>query len=110
MYQYGRPHSSSHIGRARREKSEFRMVRKGDPRTDVAVNPIECSKGGAQLETGLERLEAQVILLVDHDAQAVRQIHGGSAAQWMLGLEPRQLLAHEVPLEQQRTLTRVQLV
>ena len=38
----------------------------------------------AQLESGPERLQAEMILLVDHDAQAVREIHSRAAPQRML--------------------------
>jgi hypothetical protein len=86
------------------------VVRKRDPSTKLAVNPVERSERGAKLEAGLQRLEADVILLVDHDAQSVRQIHRRPRAQRMLRLEPRQLLAHEVPLEQQRPVAGPQLV
>ena len=55
-----------------------------------------------QREPRAERLEPQMILLVHHDAQAVAEEHRRAAPHRMLRLEPRQLLAHEMPLVQQR--------
>src|SRR5215203_139821 len=110
MNQYRCPHSGSHVRRARREITELGVVRERDPSTELAVNSIQGCERGAKLEPRLKRLQAEVILLVDHDAQSVRQIHRGARAQWVLRLEARQLLAHEVALEQQRAVRRTQLV
>ena len=51
-----------------------------------------------------------MVLLVDHHAEAVGQEDGGAAPQRVLRVEPRQLLAHQVPLVQQRARRRRQLV
>src|SRR4051812_41984253 len=110
MYQYRSPHSGSHVRRARREISELGVVRERDPSTKLAVNSVQGCEGGAKLEPGLKRLQAKVILFVDHDAQSVGQIHGSTRAQRVLRLQPRQLLAHEMALEQQRAVRRPELV
>src|SRR5215207_7220163 len=102
MNQYRRPHSGSHVRRARGEISELGMVREGDPSTKLAVNFVQGRERGTELEPGLQRLQAKMILFVDHDAQSVGQIHGCAGAQRMLRLEARQLLADEMPLEQHR--------
>src|SRR5215203_4378900 len=110
MNQYRSPHSGSHVGRTRREIAELGVVRERDPSTKLAVNSIQGGEGGAQFEPGLERLQPEMILLVDHDAQSVGQIHGGTGTQGVLRLEPSQLLADEMALEQQRAIRRSQLV
>ena len=51
-----------------------------------------------------------MVLLIHHDAQPVREKHGRSTSEWMLRVETRQLLAHEVPLVQQRSICRRQLI
>src|SRR3954462_13182233 len=101
MNQYRCPHSGSHVRRARGEISELGVVRERDPSTKLTVNSIQGCERGAKLEPRLKRLQAEMILLVDHDAQSVRQIHGSASAQRMLWLEACQLLAHEVALEEQ---------
>src|ERR1035437_4244799 len=110
MYEYRGTHAGSHIRRTGREKTELRVIRKGDPCTKLAVNPIERRVGRTKLETGLQRLHAEVILLIDHDAQAVRQVHGGAATQRMLRLESRELLADEMTLEQNGPVRGTELV
>ena len=51
-----------------------------------------------------------MILLVDHHAQPVGQKHGGAAAERVLRLEPRQLLAYKMSLVEQRAGRRRQFV
>jgi hypothetical protein len=51
-----------------------------------------------------------VVLLIYHDAQAVAEKHGGPRPHRVLGVQPGQLLAHEVALVQQQPVDRAHLV
>ena len=51
-----------------------------------------------------------MVFLVHHHAETVRQEHRRAAAQRMLRVEPRQLLAHQMALVEQRPRRRRQLV
>jgi hypothetical protein len=51
-----------------------------------------------------------MVLLVDHQADLVAEQHCGAGAHAVRAVEPRQLLAHQVPLVQQLSVQLRQLV
>jgi hypothetical protein len=50
-----------------------------------------------------------MVLLVYHDADAAREVNGGTRPDWLL-VEARQLLAHHVTLVQKKPVFRRQLI
>src|SRR5690242_2582473 len=104
MDQYRGPHSRAHVRRTRREKAKLVMKRERHPCSEISIQPIDRSERLVKREPRSQRLQAQMVLFIHHDAQAVGEKHRGSRPQSMLSIQTRQLLAHEVPLVEERAV------
>ena len=90
------------IGRARREVTEFRMERVGHAILEEEVGFVVDLVGLAQLQPRQQRLHAQVILLVDHDAELLVAADHHRAARAFRGV----LAADEVAFDEDLFLQR----
>src|SRR6185437_554994 len=74
------------------------------------IQLVDGRVGLLQGKAGTERLEAKMILLVDHQPEAVGKEDRRSTPQRMLRVEPRQLFAHQMTLMEQRARRRRQIL
>ena len=98
MNQYRRPHPGSNVGRTRGQIAKFVVERVGDLRPELAIQLLHRGERRRQPESRAQRLQSEVILLIDHDAHVGPEKHGRTTANRVLRVQPGQLLAHEMPL------------
>src|SRR5437868_11847891 len=104
-----RPQPRTDVGRTGREVAELVVERIGHPITQLGVETLDDAERVGDVEAGMERLNAQMVFFVDHDPNAARQVDGSTRPDRLL-VEPRQLLAHQVPLVEQKSVFRWELV
>src|SRR5437868_642047 len=101
-----RPETRADICRARRQVAKLIVKSVWNPVPQFGVKTFNDAKGIGNVESGVEGLKPQMVLFVDHDANAARQIDGCSRSHRLL-VEARQLLADQMPfVEQQPVLGR----
>jgi hypothetical protein len=99
-------HSRSDVGRARGQVPKFRVVGKikfGLERAVYFVNELESL---SQLQTGANRLHAQMILFVHHYAEGLFAIHDNGAAHTLGGV----FATDQMPFHQHLLFQRGQIL
>jgi len=81
-----------------------------NPLPQFTVQPVHFLIGRFQRETRVEPLQAQMVLLVQQHPKPVLHQEGRAWPDLGTGLQPRQLLAHEMSLMKQLAVDPVQLV
>ena len=76
----GSAHAGADVGRARGQITELRIVGEIEFALERAVDFIDQLERALQLQTGADRLHAQMIFFVDHDAERLPAIHDNGAA------------------------------
>ncbi len=74
------------------------------PTPHSAVYRHHGSEGFLHGKAGAQRLQPEMVLLIDHDARRPGEYQRRAAADRMLPIHARQLLAHQVTLVQQQSV------
>jgi hypothetical protein len=100
----------AHVGRARGKITEFGVKCESKSLSQFSVQPIHLGVHRLQREARMEALNAEMVLLVEHHPDPVLDQHRGARTHPSVRIQPRQLLAHEMPLVQQLPLGAVEPV
>src|SRR5438046_6638653 len=103
------PEPGADVGRARGQVAKLIVEGIGNSVTQFRVETFEDAEGIRNMEPGVERLKAQMVLFVDHDPDAARQIDGCARPYWLV-VEACQLLADQMAFMKQQPVLRRQLV
>jgi hypothetical protein len=99
------PHPGADVRRARGQVPELGVERVRQPLLQRVVEPVDVAPRLVEGEPAAEHLQAEVVLLVDHDAGRLGRVERHPAR----ALQPgRQLAADELPLDQELAVERGQ--
>jgi hypothetical protein len=108
MDQHRGPQSGARVGRTGRQEAEFAVKRIGNLPAELPVQPGDPFKRLSHREAAPQRLQPQMVLLVDEQPDVLTQKHRRAGTHRMLRVEPGQLLAHEMTFMEQLTVHRRQ--
>ena len=96
MQHDGGAHAGAEIGGAGGEVAELGVKGIGQQAFQLRVHAVHHLKGAGEVQSGADALNAKVILLIDHDGNALLAVHDHSAARGA----SRMLAADEMALHQ----------
>ena len=99
------PDASADVGRAGREVAKAGVEGVGDDSFDLVVHHLDLLPGPEQIEPAVHALDAQVVFLVDHQADLLHHIDRNAAGALRLGM----LAADELPLHQKLAVDLLQV-
>src|SRR6266487_1042072 len=101
MDQHRSPETGPDVGRTRGKITEFCMKCECKSLSQFGVESVDLGVCLLEREAGMEALEPEVILLVQHHAEPVLDQYGGTGPGPPLRVEPCHLLADQVPFVEQ---------
>ena len=103
---HAHPHARADVGRAGGQVAELLVEGVGDVLLDEVVDAVDLLPDALQVQAALHDLHAEVVFLVDHQAELLAAVDGHGAGALALGV----LAADEVPLDEQLPIDAFQLV
>src|SRR3954470_3143132 len=100
MNQYRGPQPSADVGRTGRKVTKLRVKCECKSLSQFGVQPVDLGVCCVQCEAGMEPLEPEMIFFIQHDPKPVLHQQRGTGSYPAIGIQPRELLADQVPLVQ----------
>ena len=102
---HAHPHAGADVGGAGRQVAQPLVEGVGDLLLDQVVDAVDLLPDAVQVQPALHHLDAQVVLLVDHQAELLVAVDGHGAGALALGV----LAADQVPLDEELAVDLLQL-
>ena len=98
MDEHRRAQARSDVRRTRRKITELRVEGEAKTASELGIEPVHFGVRGIEREARMQPLQAEMILLVQHDADPVLREERRTVTHPPVRLEPGELAAHEVAL------------